>query len=1461
MSLPHPPTPSTDQPNTWLELAIRNRLNDLPDADKIVFTETSDTSTEDELLSYSRKYDSEHIGLPPIEPQAEAVSRFVRSLVEVTSVISGSSSKPNIVRLIPNGVRSVIALAMKCEPFFTKLIEMLCLLANYIQPLGEYARSENVTVIEQMAAVYGDLLTFCRDLRCLLAKWEEHGISRSIWTFIRTHWDPFEAEFKDLRSKLRLHQSIAHHCATPSEKDESYRGNFLVKLDGCQEENKEKAKEKKRFLEWLSAPDYEKRHTEIYSTKHPGTGDWLNDTDEVQTWLKDSKERLLWIYGKAGIGKSVLASNLVERISAMYALDRRVCILYVYYDYRDKATGDPTQVISGLMKQACRGMDEIPDWMLTCKRETPKLVRTMESFLKIRRDLGDTFLIVDGLDECPAEDLSKSIDLIDTISDSTDVKVLITSREHAGLSEHFHKSGVSRIEIQPDRMLSDIKTFISDEVERVEKGDRGSHIEEDDSLESVVIRTLTEKSQGIFLLATLQVESLFQSRISRSGRPILEELENLPRDLDAAYMRLLHQIEEQGPYARDLALKSFTWLFHSKAPLSLRDLQIAVAIEDPCPTPGEQYSNAKYNWGSIPVELLQSKLTDLNLDGVDAILDSCVGLMHQEHGSIRPIHRTFQEFVMNPPTKRLKMSILDSCRDVPLANERLALGCLRCIKLLPGFPSHHGVRMFDFIRAYPFGFYAAKYFDLHLKELQGIAPGVEKELESLLARGSRMSRVLWIRAMGPRLDSSDREVCGQRRIREEHRADEKVKPITLLFSTCLYDIPHIRQWVEEKFPQEYGYDEEEQPSLRVAAKCGNLSLVAQLLRNGHQPRAGYRSGKSPLYYASEIGDLPTFSLLLEYGAKVVTSGKSFDTPLQAASFLGNDEMAEIILKLGGEPDARYRVTAYPLHDACHRGHEKIARMLLDYGADINLSDKDSWIDNPLCAASANGHGRIVRMLLDRGASADACDYDTRNPNTALQAACAGGHYGVAKTLLDQGAKISPRGSGNALSTASFGGWPKIIRLLLHYGADINAQEHILGTPIEAASSAGFVDVIHLLLDHGADVNSQSSEGKYGNALQAASAKCHQEVVQLLLDRGADVHVVNTKSKYGTVLQAAAASGSAKIVQILLEHGSNVDIEDQKSRFGTALRAASGNGHYKVVEMLLDHGAGVNVKSDRFPKGNALHTASYGGFADVARLLIARGADLNAEGYGNGCPLQVAASEGNENMVQLLLDHGAGVDAVDSGGPNENALHHATSKNNEKLVKLLLDHGADPNGDNQAALRIALKGGHMAMVQLLLDRGADPAQHGRHSLYEASLQGQEQIVRLFLDRGANANGDKGDSASTPLAAAAGRPGHIGIVQMLLDHGADVNGDRDGPSSTTPLEKAAEAGNLEVVKLLLDHGADVHRNNAGALRNVQGYCRSERKEIMRLLLDHGAQVMPLKPGRGDVTRCSEYAGDDD
>jgi len=115
---------------------------------------------------------------------------------------------------------------------------------------------------------------------------------------------------------------------------------------------------------------------------------------------------------------------------------------------------------------------------------------------------------------------------------------------------------------------------------------------------------------------------------------------------------------------------------------------------------------------------------------------------------------------------------------------------------------------------------------------------------------------------------------------------------------------------------------------------------------------------------------------------------------------------------------------------------------------------------------------------------------------------------------------------------------------------------------------------------------------------------------------------------------------------------------------------------------------------------------------VRYLLDTLSVDVNELSPDGETALHVAAIKGDPETVQVLLSHGAVVDAVSPGGAQRKMtpLHWATYGGHEEMVKILLQHGADPHLKDEtglAAVDMAVESGHDNILQIIeawLSRG-------------------------------------------------------------------------------------------------------------------------------------------------------------
>ena len=291
------------------------------------------------------------------------------------------------------------------------------------------------------------------------------------------------------------------------------------------------------------------------------------------------------------------------------------------------------------------------------------------------------------------------------------------------------------------------------------------------------------------------------------------------------------------------------------------------------------------------------------------------------------------------------------------------------------------------------------------------------------------------------------------------------------------------------------------------------------------------------------------------------------------------------------------------------------------------------------------------------------------------------------------------------------------------------------------------------------------------------------------------------------------------------------------------------GNVEKVRSILDSDGDVNMEvAGEIP---LLIYASRYGHCDLVQLLLDRGAEVDAKNReGETALYGVFTGDYGVNVkdrlndrlkiAKLLLDRGVDVDAR-SGFYGFTALYRAVNCGCVKVAELLLNGGATvdlPTFYGAAPLHVAAKSGHFDLVRLLLNHRAEPNIRdygGRTPLHKASRKGYLGIVQLFLDRNIDPNVED-NRGRTPLHRATGR-GRRDVVNVLLNGGADVNASARGCRAFTSLFMCS---NCEIAKLLLDHGAMIDVMDSSGSTPLRDAAEWGRKDKVELLLDRGADV---------------------
>ena len=434
-------------------------------------------------------------------------------------------------------------------------------------------------------------------------------------------------------------------------------------------------------------------------------------------------------------------------------------------------------------------------------------------------------------------------------------------------------------------------------------------------------------------------------------------------------------------------------------------------------------------------------------------------------------------------------------------------------------------------------------------------------------------------------------------------------------------------------------DEHGYTPLHRAAFQGNKAVAALLLENGALIDATNQNGRTPLLVAlskesREQIDLGVITLLLERGADANATVGSL-TPLNIATSVEDPGLASVLLDYGADANLAPEGAMAPLRMAVGKENLSLINVLLEHGADTSISNEDGFTSLDWAVGKQNS--AIVGTLVNHGA-------DTGTPFEPLHVAVHHGHYEIVDLLLNHGAKMD-RCNSDGLTP-------------LHYAMRAETLNH---------------SVIGALLERGAGVDARDQEG-FTPLHLAAARDAGWESLAGLLEFGANIDARSHVG--GTPLHLAVGHGNVNTAVFLLEHGADVNAKDHAD--GTALHIATGeqDANVPIIELLLKYGVDINT-AYQGSYGTALHFAVSRKRPNLAaiRLLLQHKANTEADSVDGHTPLHIAAGEAPTEVVALLLEYGADIEASDS--TNWRALHHA-AESNHAVVPLLLRHGASPD---------------------------------------------------------------------------------------------------------------------------------------------------------------------------------------
>ncbi|XP_055997188.1 protein TANC2-like isoform X5 [Ostrea edulis] len=290
---------------------------------------------------------------------------------------------------------------------------------------------------------------------------------------------------------------------------------------------------------------------------------------------------------------------------------------------------------------------------------------------------------------------------------------------------------------------------------------------------------------------------------------------------------------------------------------------------------------------------------------------------------------------------------------------------------------------------------------------------------------------------------------------------------------------------------------------------------------------------------------------------------------------------------------------------------------------------------------------------------------------------------------------------------------------------------------------------------------------------------------------------------------------------------------------------------KVSRLILLSGANPNTRTPYQNNSPVLCVAAKEGFTDMVSLLLEFSASVDAVSESGMSALCYAASAGHTEILRMLCQRNARLSHVDKSGQCP-AVHAAMHGHLDALIYLLQCDWSEYDGQltkveaMQQAMVASAATGHVNIIDFLLHNYSATTDGfginycdtllGDTALTASCWHGHKDVVLFLIDQGASLH-QPNNKTLTPLLCAVDA-GHWDVADLLLGMGSSL--EQTDKHGRTPLMIAAYKGHIGVLEMLLARGGSLHQVDKEGLTALCWACLKGHHHIIQTLLDKGANL---------------------
>lgn len=200
---------------------------------------------------------------------------------------------------------------------------------------------------------------------------------------------------------------------------------------------------------------------------------------------------------------------------------------------------------------------------------------------------------------------------------------------------------------------------------------------------------------------------------------------------------------------------------------------------------------------------------------------------------------------------------------------------------------------------------------------------------------------------------------------------------------------------------------------------------------------------------------------------------------------------------------------------------------------------------------------------------------------------------------------------------------EMLKLLIQYKANVNAEDSEKWTPLHAAATCGHINLVAYLINSGGDLLAVNADGNMPYDI------CEDEHT---LD-----FIESEMSKKGVTQElidetrAATERRMLRDLKRIAANGGDLEFRDKQN--ATPLHIAAANGYNTVVSFLLEKN--VALEACDADLWQPIHAAACWGHIDVLEMLVHNGADLNAKTKNGETPYDICEDVELKDKIMYL----------------------------------------------------------------------------------------------------------------------------------------------------------------------------------------------------------------------------------